>query len=170
MLPNPQSCFAAEIPEILAAPTALHTRTVLAKLYRFADLLRHRARRRRLTEDHALGRRGEDIAHRFLQRSGIVIVDRNYRMASGAGEVDLVGWEADRWVFVEVKSRKTDEFGAPDRAIGREKEARFMRAARDYARHADVPWEKARFDVVTVVFSTPPAVTHYRDVLALRRP
>jgi putative endonuclease len=142
---------------------------VLGTLYRFADLLRHRARRRHLTEDHALGRRGEDIAQRFLQRAGIVIVDRNYRMASGAGEVDLVGWEADRLVFVEVKSRKTDEFGAPDRAIGREKEARLIRAAREYARHADVPWEKVRFDIVSVVFSTPLAITHLRDVLAPRR-
>lgn len=141
---------------------------MLARLYQLADLLRQRALRRRLTEDHALGRRGEDIAQRFLQRSGLVIVDRNYRMASGAGEVDLVGWEADRLVFIEVKSRKTDEFGAPDRAIGREKESRLIRAAREYARHAGVPWEKARFDVVTVVFSTPPAVTHFHDVLAVR--
>ncbi len=141
---------------------------MLARLYQFADLLRHRARRRRLNEDHALGRCGEDIAQRFLQRAGILIVGRNYRMASGAGEVDLVGWEADRLVFVEVKSRKTDEFGAPDRAIGRAKQSRLIRAAREYARHADVPWEKARFDVVNVVFSTPPAVTHFRDVVALR--
>jgi putative endonuclease len=141
---------------------------VLARLYQFADLLRHRAQRDTLNEDHALGRRGEDLAQRFLQRSGMVIVDRNYRMASGAGEVDLVGWEADRLVFVEVKSRKTEQFGAPDRAIGREKESSLIRAAREYARHADVPWPQVRFDVVTVVFSTPPAVTHFRDALDLR--
>lgn len=137
-------------------------------LYKLSDLLRHHARSRHLTEDHALGRRGEDIAQRFLQRAGIVIVDRNYRMASGAGEVDLVGWEGDTLVFVEVKSRKTDEYGAPDRAIGPQKQSRLIRAAREYARHAEVRWEKVRFDVVNVVFSTPPAVTHFRDVLALR--
>jgi putative endonuclease len=141
---------------------------MLSRLYKLADLLRHRGRVRHLTEEHALGRRGEDIAQRFLQRAGIVIVDRNYRMASGGGELDLVGWEADRMVFVEVKSRKTDEHGAPDRAIGREKQSSFIRAAREYARHAEVPWEKVRFDVVNVIFSTPPVVTHHRDVLTLR--
>jgi putative endonuclease len=141
---------------------------MLIKLYGFADLLRDHARRRHLTDEHALGRRGEDIAQRFLQRAGIVIVDRNYRMASGAGEVDLVGWEADTLVFVEVKSRKTDEFGAPDRAIGPQKQSSLIRAAREYARQAEVRWEKVRFDVVNVVFSTPPSVTHFRDVLALR--
>jgi len=140
----------------------------MKNLFEFTDLLRHHARRRHLTEEHALGRRGEDIAQRFLQRAGIVIVDRNYRMASGAGEVDLVGWEGDRLVFVEVKSRKTDEYGAPDRAIGPNKQASLLRAAREYARHAEVPWEQVRFDVVNVVFRTPPEVTHFRDVLALR--
>ncbi len=140
---------------------------MIAKLYEFADLLRHHGRKRRMTEDHALGRRGEDIAQRFLQRAGIVIVDRNYRMASGGGEIDLIGWEADTLVFVEVKSRKSDEYGAPDRAIGPQKLSSLIRAAREYARHAEVRWQMVRFDVVNVVFTTPVAVTHFRDVLAL---
>lgn len=140
----------------------------MKNLFEFADLFRHHGRRRHMTEEHALGRRGEDIAQRFLQRAGIVIVDRNYRMASGSGEVDLVGWEGDRLVFVEVKSRRTDEYGAPDRAIGPNKQASLIRAAREYARHAEVPWEQVRFDVVNVVFRTPPEVTHLRDVLSLR--
>ncbi len=141
---------------------------MLGYLYAFADLLRRYGRKQRMPADHALGRRGEDIAHRFLQRAGFVIVERNYRMASGAGEVDLVGWEGDRLVFIEVKSRKTDEYGAPDRAIGPNKQASLIRAAREYARHAEVAWERVRFDVVNVVFARPPAVTHFRDVLALR--
>ncbi len=141
---------------------------MLTKLYEFADHLRQHALKGRLTADHALGRRGEDVAHRFLQRAGFVIVDRNYRMASGGGEVDLIGWEADTLVFVEVKSRQSEDYGAPDRAIGLQKQASLIRAAREYARHAEVPWERVRFDVVNVVFAKPPAVTHFRDVLALR--
>ena len=122
-----------------------------------------------MTEDHALGRQGEDIAQRFLQRAGIIVVDRNYRLASGAGEVDLVGWEGDTLVFVEVKSRQTDEYGTPDRAIGLQKQSSLIRTAREYARHAEVPWEQVRFDVVTVVFSTPPKVSHLKEVLDLGR-
>jgi putative endonuclease len=141
---------------------------MLLTLYEFADRLRHRHRKCHMTEDHALGRRGEDIAHRFLQRAGFIVVDRNYRMASGGGEVDLVGWDADTLVFIEVKSRQTAEYGSPDRAIGLQKQSTLMRAAREYARHAEVPWERVRFDVVNVVFSAPPAVTHFRDVLSLR--
>jgi putative endonuclease len=137
---------------------------MMGRLYEFADVLRHHGRKRNMSPDLATGRRGEDIAHRYLQRVGIVIVARNFRMASGRGEVDLIGWEGGTLVFVEVKSRHTEEYGAPDRAIGREKESSLLRAAREYARHADVPWENVRFDVVNVVFSTPPLVTHFRDV------
>jgi putative endonuclease len=137
---------------------------MLTKLYEFADHLRQRARRRHMPADHALGRRGEDIAHRFLRRAGIVVVDRNYRRASGAGEVDLIGWDGDVLVFIEVKSRQNQDYGAPDRAIGAEKQSALIRTAQEYARHAGVPWDKVRFDIVNVVFDTPPAVTHYRDV------
>jgi putative endonuclease len=137
---------------------------MMGRLYEFADVLRQHGRKRHLSSDLFTGRRGEDIAHRYLQRVGIIIVARNYRMASGNGEVDLIGWEDDTLVFVEVKSRQTEEYGSPDRAIGRQKEFSLVRAAREYARHADVPWEKVRFDVVNIVFTTPPSVTHFRDV------
>src|SRR5580693_805615 len=144
---------------------------MMGRLYEFADVLRHHGRKRDLSPDIATGRRGEDIAHRYLQRAGIVIVARNYRMGSGRGEVDLVGWEGDTLVFVEVKSRQTEEYGSPDRAIGLQKKASLIRTARQYARQAEVPWQKVRFDVVNVVFATtPPAITHFRDVFGPNSP
>ncbi|HLJ45538.1 MAG TPA: YraN family protein [Bryobacteraceae bacterium] len=139
---------------------------MLGLLYGIADGLRHYGRKRHMNPEQALGRRGEDIAHRFLQRAGIIVVARNYRTSSGSGELDLVGWDHDTLVFIEVKTRRSDEFGAPDRAIGSDKETHLIRAARDYARHAEVPWEKVRFDVVSIVFRSPPSVTHQRDVFA----
>src|SRR5581483_7140072 len=96
-------------------------RPMLGFFYELADGLRHHARRRRWPADHALGRRGEDIAHRYLQRTGMVVVARNYRSAGDSEEVDLVGWDHGTLVFVEVKTRSTDEFGLPDRAIDTEK-------------------------------------------------
>ena len=135
------------------------------QLLELSDALRHRGRSRHWPEDQALGRRGEDIAHRFLDRAGFIIVARNHRMESGAGEIDLVGWDHETLVFIEVKARKNEDFGAPDRAIGPEKLRHMVRAARDYAGQAEVPWDKVRFDVVNVVLRTPPAVTHWKDVL-----
>ena len=143
---------------------------MLRRLYEIADVLRHHARARKVHPTLALGRRGEDLAHRFLQRAGMTIVARNYRTASGSGEIDLIGWEGETLVVVEVKSRQTDEYGTPDRAIGTEKKRALIRAARDFTRHANVPWERVRFDVITVVFGTPPQLSHFRDVFRTSRP
>jgi putative endonuclease len=135
------------------------------RLLEVADTLRHYGRRREWADGHAIGRRGEDIAQRFLQRQGMTIVARNYRMESGAGEIDLIAWDCDKLVFIEVKTRQTEEFGAPDRAIGPGKQRTMLRAARDYARHAEVAWDQVRFDVVGVVLRRPPAITHFQNVL-----
>src|SRR5580765_7464063 len=91
-------------------------------LYRLADAARDRGRRRFWTPDQASGRRAEDLAHRFLRRRGMVIVARNYRPPSGAGEIDLIGWDGDRLAFVEVKSRANGRFEAPERAVDQEKQ------------------------------------------------
>jgi putative endonuclease len=138
-------------------------------LFELFDGVRHRGRMRRWTPDQAAGRRGEDIAHRFLERAGLVIVGRNYRMESGAGEIDLVGWEGSTLVFIEVKTRQSDQYGPPDRAIGADKLRTITRAARQYARHAGATWENVRFDIVNVLLQTPPVVTHFRDVLTVHQ-
>src|SRR5689334_17626740 len=78
--------------------------TMFVLLYRIADRIRQRGRARAWETTRALGRRGEDIAHRYLQREGMTVVARNYRTATGAGEIDLVAWHGDTLVFVEVKT------------------------------------------------------------------
>jgi len=118
---------------------------MISWLYRFADALR------RLSRKANQGRLGEDLAHRYLRSRGCTVVGRNYRARSGAGEIDLVAWHNGKLVFVEVKTRATADFGAPERAVDREKQARIRRAAREYARRAGVDWSKTRFDIVSVL-------------------
>jgi putative endonuclease len=129
------------------------------------DWLRHVWRVRRWDHTRAAGRRGEDLAHRFLQRQGFIVVARNYRLASGAGEADLVAWEKDTLAVVEVKSRQSGDFGPPERAIGEEKRAHMLRVARDYAARSGTPWEHVRLDVVTVLFTRPPSIHLIRGAL-----
>jgi len=132
---------------------------------RALDWLRHRWRSRRWDHARAAGRRGEDLAHRFLQRQGFIVVARNYRLASGAGEADLVAWERDILAVVEVKSRESVEFGPPERAIGEQKRAHMLRVARDFAARSGTPWEQVRFDVVTVLLTQPPSISLFRGAL-----
>jgi putative endonuclease len=124
----------------------------------FFDYLRHRARKRRWSADLATGRRGEDLAHRYLQRKGFKIVARNYRLSAGDAEADVIGWQGEELVFVEVKTRRSDEYGPPDRAVGEEKRVHLRRVAREYVRKSKTPWDRVRFDVVNVILGDPPKV------------
>jgi putative endonuclease len=130
---------------------------MIGLLFRAAD----RFRRRRYPENH--GRIGEDLAHRYLRSQGCTVVARNYRMLSGAGEIDLVVRDGARLVFVEVKTRAADEFGPPESAVDLQKRDRVRSAARDYARRVDIDWRDTRFDIVSIVLSKPPRIAWLRD-------
>jgi len=126
------------------------------------DRLRDARRRRLWDRDLASGRRGEDVAHRYLRREGFIIVARNYRLASGEAEADLIARDGEDLVIVEVKTRETAEYGAPERAVNPEKQRHLIRVAHEYARKTDTPWERVRFDVVSIVLGEKPEITLLR--------
>ena len=80
--------------------------------------------------------------------------------------MDLIAWEGQYLVFVEVKSRESAEYGPPERAVGGEKRSHLIRAAREYSRKTETPWDRVRFDVVTVVFARPPLITLFRGAFS----
>lgn len=128
-----------------------------------ADRLRQKIRERNGRTAQAAGRKGEDLAHRYLQGRGLVVAARNYRPPDGTGEIDLVCWEGETLVFVEVKTRATDEYGPPERAVDEEKRRAMVRCARRYAARARVSWERVRFDIVEVVLREPLEIRHLRQ-------
>ncbi len=136
---------------------------MLLRLLCLADWLRHRWRSRHEAPHLAVGRRGEDLAHRYLQRQGYTVVARNYRIP-GQVELDIVAWDGPTLVFVEVKTRTSSEFGTPDRAIGREKREHLFRAAAAYLKQARVDWKAVRFDIVNVTLGERPVIEHLKDV------
>jgi putative endonuclease len=140
---------------------------MLSLLFRLADLARHRARIRLWDPKAASGRRGEDLAHRLLRQKGMRVVARNYRPRFGTGEIDLIARDGAQLVFVEVKSRGDEEFGSPDRAIDREKRKALVCAAQEYARRANVSWDQVRFDVVSVILSGEPKISHIAGAIAV---
>ncbi len=125
----------------------------LAPLYRIADGLRYRRHRN-------LGQHGEDLAHRYLRRHGFTVVARNWRPPQGGGEIDIVAWEGEWLVFVEVKTRAADSLSAPERAIDSEKMIALRRAARDYIRRSGAEESQVRFDAISI---TGRELEHLRD-------
>lgn len=118
-------------------------------------------RKQRIPATHlALGVRGEALAVDYLKRRhGYQIVATNFlvplgRALSGqklTGEIDIIAYDGPTLVFIEVKTRRSDEFAAPERAVDLRKQRQIARAARRYRRLMNVAVESHRYDVVTVI-------------------
>jgi putative endonuclease len=94
------------------------------------------------------GKKGEDIAVAYLKSRGYRIVERNYKCP--LGEIDIVARDGDSIVFVEVKSRKSEEFGDPQLAVGLEKQKKVSRISLMYLKEKHLYPCNARFDVVAI--------------------
>ncbi len=81
-------------------------------------------------------------------------------------EADIVARQGETLVFVEVKTRASEDFGSPDRAIGAEKQKNIIRAARAYVTRAGIDWSHVRFDTISVVMTDPPSLTHEKDAFS----
>ena len=95
-----------------------------------------------------LGERGENVAARFLQRAGYKILGRNYR--TPVGEIDIIARDGKTLVFVEVKTRATDE-PRPEDQITAEKH-QITKAAKFYMSRFGTPRPPARIDVIAIVW------------------
>jgi len=95
------------------------------------------------------GREGERIACLFLIRQGFDILARRYRNRSG--ELDLIAFEKDILVFVEVKTRSSREFGEPWEFVDWRKQQILRRTAEDFIAENDLGQYSYRFDIVSVV-------------------
>lgn len=95
-----------------------------------------------------IGATAEDRAADALHCHGYRIVERNYRCK--VGELDIVAREGPTLVFVEVRSRRTSDFGSALEAVGWRKQNKVSRVAAHYIAVRRPRFDTARFDVVAI--------------------
>jgi putative endonuclease len=113
-----------------------------------------------------LGRRSEIDAAGYLRSLGFKVIASGYRIR--LGELDLVAWDGDVLVFVEVKALQSDR--PPEDAVNYRKQQRIVRAADSYRKRYRLEDRPYRFDVVAVTAlpGGPPELRLLRD--AFKRP
>ncbi len=91
---------------------------------------------------------GEKLAKDFLKRRGYRIKETNYRCPEG--EIDIIAKHKDFLVFIEVRTKKSLDFGGPEESITPAKKERMRASAFHYRQtHSSLP-ELWRIDVVAL--------------------
>ena len=100
-------------------------------------------------ENKSVGDFGETSACTYLKHYGYKILERNYRNRSG--EIDIIAEKGNYVVFVEVKTRNSENFGAPSEAVNTIKQQKIANTAMAYIAHCHSE-NDFRFDVIEVMY------------------
>jgi putative endonuclease len=113
-----------------------------------------------------IGAFGEQLAADHLRDSGLQILARNWRCRYG--ELDLIAADPSTRtvVFVEVKTRTTDQFGGLEQAVTPQKVRRLRRLAAIWLAEQESGWATIRIDVIGVRIGRrrEPEIAHIRGV------
>ncbi|MGB7294951.1 MAG: YraN family protein [Candidatus Aminicenantales bacterium] len=116
-----------------------------------------------MSEARALGRSGEDVAVAYLQKKKLRVVCRGFRFHKG--EIDIIARDRDTLVFIEVKTRRNQDFGRPEEAVTPLKQNQIRRLAEAYLALNNLGGIPCRFDVLSLVWDEKdgPRIRHIRD-------
>lgn len=97
----------------------------------------------------SIGRKGEDLARAFFKKKGFNIIAHNFR--SRFGEIDLILTKNHAIRFIEVKYRRSDEYGLPEESVQKKKQAKIRKTAVFWLRLRQLPMDsEVHFDVLAI--------------------
>jgi putative endonuclease len=114
-----------------------------------------------LAEHITLGKKGEQLARKYLEEKGFIILETNWR--HDKDEIDIIAMDNEELVIVEVKTRSTDFYGEPEDAVGFFKENFLIRATEAYLEEKDLDID-SRFDIISIIHNNNQTeITHIKD-------
>ena len=103
-----------------------------------------------MAEHNEKGHAGEKLAVQFLEKEGYNILETNWRFRKA--EVDIIAEKDEYIIFVEVKTRSTNNFGEPELFVKKKKQQMMILGADEYMKNVSDDKE-GRFDVIGVILS-----------------
>jgi putative endonuclease len=102
----------------------------------------------KLLPSHLLrGERSEHLAHQYLIKQGLRLIEKNYRCKYG--ELDLIMRDGETLVIVEVRFRKSNKYGSAEESITQTKQSRIIATTQHFL-HATKIKSAIRFDVIAM--------------------
>lgn len=98
----------------------------------------------------SLGERGEAAACGFLKEHGYEVLEKNYKCK--IGEIDVIARRQGRLAFIEIKTRTSAQFGAPQEAVDLKKQEKIFKVAQWYLKEKKLEKTPVAFDVVAILW------------------
>ena len=111
-----------------------------------------------MAQHNDLGRRGEDIAEEYLVGQGFRIVCRDWKM--GHNDADLIAWDGNTLVFIEVKTRSSNNLAQPEDWVTPDKQRTYIRLANQYVTQHRIE-EEVRFDIIGIILNAQGHTLHH---------
>lgn len=96
------------------------------------------------------GKDGEDLAWSFFERQGYVLLEKNWRHSRW--EVDIIASKNNVLHFIEVKTRRSKNFGLPEDSVGNKKIQNLINAAEEYL-YQHSQWTRIQFDILSIIIN-----------------
>jgi len=97
------------------------------------------------------GKSGEEIALKYLKNKKYRIVAKSFRFFRG--EIDIIAYDQNTLVFIEVKTRKNKKFGLPEESVTPLKQRQIRRIAQGFLAKNNLYDIECRFDVLSLLFN-----------------
>ena len=102
-------------------------------------------------QPHQLGQQAEKAAARALKKSGLKLIEKNFR--GKMGEIDLIMQDKEELVFVEVRLRNHQDYASALESVDYKKQQKLIKTAQFYLqKHQLADTVPCRFDVVAIAF------------------
>ncbi len=98
-----------------------------------------------------LGKSGEEIALHYLEDKKYKIIAKSFRLFRG--EIDIIAFDRKTLVFVEVKTRKSRDFGLPEESVTPSKQQQIKKIAQGFLTKNNLHDVECRFDVISLSFN-----------------
>lgn len=102
-------------------------------------------------ESHALGKSGEEVALQYLENKKYRVIAKSFRMLRG--EIDIIAYDRKTLVFVEVKARRSRDFGVPEESVTPSKQQQIRKIAEGFLAKNNLQNVECRFDVISLLFA-----------------
>ena len=113
-----------------------------------------------MAEHNITGQKGEEIAAKYLEGIGFVVLETNWRFKNL--EADIIATSSQILVIVEVKTRKSNYFGEPETFVTKQKQNNLIKTAQAYIERHKLDLE-VRFDIISVILNDTTSVKHIKD-------